>query len=155
MFSSRPNERVKTSAAIRGKRGWFKRLQQLAASNSGMGLLRATSTEISPDEGERLSERLAANNELSKERAKKTAARFRGSTGLQTHSKRLSHVTGMLLPPGLSSTSLSSRDRAVKFSITMSEKMARVTPAGRVGTLHVCVRIRVHVSSMSVHGCSA
>lgn len=51
--------------------------------------------------------------------------------GLQTHSKRLSHVTGMFLPPGLSSTSLSSRDSAVKFSITMSEKMARVTPAGK------------------------
>lgn len=50
-------------------------------------------------------------------------------SGLQTHSRRLSHVTGMFLPPGLSSTSLSSRDRAVKFSMTMSEKMARVTPA--------------------------
>lgn len=47
---------------------------------------------------------------------------------LCTHSKRLSHVTGMFLPPGLSSTSLSSRDSAVKFSMTMSEKMARVTP---------------------------
>lgn len=52
--------------------------------------------------------------------------------GLLTHSKRLSHVTGMFLPPGLSSTSLSSRDSAVKFSITMSEKMARVTPASTI-----------------------
>lgn len=50
----------------------------------------------------------------------------------KTHSMRLSHVTGMFLPPGLSSTSLSSKDRAVKFSMTMSEKMAGVTPAGSV-----------------------
>lgn len=59
--------------------------------------------------------------------------------GLQTHSNRLSHVTGMFLPPGLSSTSLSSRDKAVKFSITMSEKMARVTPAAWLERYKLCL----------------
>lgn len=60
---------------------------------------------------------------------------------LYTHSKRFSQVTGIFLPPGLSSISLSSRDRAVKFSITMSEKMEGVTPAMIVLIAHGQVRV--------------
>lgn len=61
------------------------------------------------------------------------------SLRVPTHSRRLSHVTGTSFPPGLSSTSLSSRDKEVKFSITMSEKIARVTPAAvRFGVRKIC-----------------
>lgn len=67
--------------------------------------------------------------ELTEQESGGGAIHTAGFTRLRTHSRRLSHVTGMFLPPGLSSTSRSSRDKAVKFSMTMSENIARVTPA--------------------------